>query len=510
MQKSRSFPHSLITWILVLSLSGVLPLCSPIKALAQNPQEWYQRGQRAVQEAKGLQALSQPAKNVILFIGDGMNLPTVTAARIFEGQIRGLKGEENILSFEKLPYVALSKTYCTNATVTDSAAAMTAIVTGVKTKDGVLSTGPMVTPHKASTVSGNELITMFEIAEQKGLSTGVVTTTRVTHATPAACYAHSPDRDWECDSDIKIADDPANSAFPDIARQLIEFPFGNGLEVALGGGRSWFTPNTAADPEYSGTFGKRKDGRDLTQEWLTKHPASSYVWNKSQFEAINPHTTSHLLGLFEPSHMKYEADRKKTGDEPSLSEMTGKAIDILSKNRKGFMLMVEGGRIDHAHHDNNGYRLLTDTVEFAKAVDVALKKTDLKDTLIVVTADHGHVLAIAGYPTRGNPILGKVVGNDYWGNPSNDYSKAADGLPYTTLVYGNGPGYTSPRQDLTGVDTTAPDYKQQAAVPMAGGSETHSGEDVAIYAGGPGAYLFHGVQEESYIFHAITEAMKLK
>lgn len=512
MGKSKAAKHSSVSCILVLILSLILPL-HPLKAGAESPQEWYQQGQQAVQAAKKLAQLPQPAKNVILMIGDGMNIPTVTAARIFEGQSLGKKGEEHLLSFEKLPHVALSKTYCTNSTVTDSAAAMTAIVTGVKTKDGVLSINQNVTPHKASTVSGNELITMFELAKQRGLSAGVVTTTRVTHATLAACYAHSPDRDWECDANIlnNLAKDGdvTNAQFPDIARQLIEFSYGNGLEVALGGGRSYFMRETDADPEYGSKKGLRKDGRDLTNEWLNK-PGASYVWNKAQFDAIDSASTKHLLGLFEPSHMKYEADRAgDTGGEPSLSDMTAKAIGILSKNKKGFMLMVEGGRIDHALHDNNGYRVVTDTVEFAKAVEVAIKKTDPKDTLIVVTADHGHVLAIAGYATRGNPILGKVVENDYFGNPSpsNVFALAGDNLPYTTLVFGNGPGYASPRTDLTAVDTTAPNYKQQAAVPM--GSETHSGEDVAIYAGGPGAHLFQGVQEQSYIFHAICAAMKI-
>jgi alkaline phosphatase len=505
MRKSRSWKNLPATWALVVCCA-----CLPFsKALAESPQDWYRQGQSAVRQARNLKINNRVAQNVILFIGDGMNLPTVTAARILEGQSLGKKGEEHVLSFEKLPYVALAKTYCTNAQVTDSAAAMTAIITGVKTKAGVLSVNQKVTPHKASTVPGNELLTLFEIAEQRGLSTGVVTTTTVTHATPAACYAHSPDRDWEGDADIKIADDPANAAFPDIARQLIEFPHGNGLEVALGGGRQFFLPETAPDPEYPAKFGKRKDGRNLTREWVHKYAGAAYVWNQAQFDAINPATTRHLLGLFEPSHMRYEKDRAQdAAGEPSLSAMTAKAIDILAKNRKGYVLMVEGGRIDHAHHDNNAYNALHDTVEFAKAVQVALDKTNPKDTLIVVTADHGHVMCFSGYPTRGNPILGKVVGNDYWGDPTTILSLGSDNLPYTTLLYGTGPGYKNPRPDLTAVDTTAPAYQQQAAVPR--GSDTHSGEDVAIYAGGPGAYLFHGVQEESYIFHAIQAAMQLK
>jgi alkaline phosphatase len=191
--------------------------------------------------------------------------------------------------------------------------------------------------------------------------------------------------------------------------------------------------------------------------------------------------------------------------------------------------MVEGGRIDHAHHLGNAYRALTDTIELSEAVRVALEKTDASDTLVLVTADHGHVLTVGGYPKRGNPILGIVVGNDAKGNPSDRPSLDALGLPYTTLGYHNGPGYTGanaiqpegPKQltyaipgqqgirrgrpDLTKFDTHDPDYLQESAVPML--SETHSAEDVPVYAGGPGAHLFHGVQEQSYLFHAIVEAL---
>ncbi|MFZ5453469.1 MAG: alkaline phosphatase [Thermodesulfobacteriota bacterium] len=505
MRKAPSWTNWLATCALTLSCA-----CLPFsQVLAESPQEWYRQGQLAVQQAQKRKINNRIAQNVIIFIGDGMNLPTVAAARILAGQSLGKKGEEHILSFEKLPHVALSKTYCTNAQVTDSAAAMTAIITGVKTKDGLLSVNQKVTPHKASTVPGNKLLTLLERAEKRGLATGVVSTTRITHATPGACYAHSPDRDWEGDADI-TSEDPANATFPDIARQLLEFPYGNGLEVALGGGRSSFQPETTPDPEYPTKFGKRKDGRDLTQEWVNRHQGSAYVWNKAQFDAINPAATRHLLGLFERSHMRYEKDRAQdAAGEPSLSEMTAKAIDILAKNRKGYVLMVEGGRIDHAHHANNAYHALHDTLEFARAVQVALDKTNPKNTLIVVTADHGHVLCFTGYPTRGNPILGLVTENDKWGKPTDPptLTRGADGLPFTTLLYGNGPGYVCPRPDLTGVDTSAPTYRQQSAVPWA--SDGHSGEDVPIYAGGPGAHLFHGVQEESYIFHAIMAAMKL-
>lgn len=169
---------------------------------AESRDQWYADGQRAVEAAKQLKANRGQAKNVILFVGDGMGVSTVTAARILEGQLRGESGEENSLSFERLPFVALSKTYSVNQQTADSAPTMTAIITGVKTDDGVISVDQNVVSGDHTTVKGNELPTFLELAEQAGLSTGVVSTARITHATPAAYYAHSPERDWEGDADL--------------------------------------------------------------------------------------------------------------------------------------------------------------------------------------------------------------------------------------------------------------------------------------------------------------------
>jgi len=529
---TTNFGKSIATLLLCTLFMGLTPAgihAQSVKRLESRDQ-WYADGRRAVEAAKRLRAQPGRAKNVILFVGDGMGIATVTAARILEGQKRGESGEENLLSFERLPYVALSKTYSVNQQTADSAPTMTAIITGVKTDDGIISVDQDVVFGDHTTVKGNELPTFLELAEKSGLSTGVVSTATVTHATPASCYAHSPNRNWESDANLSPA--ARQAGFPDIARQLVEFPYGNGLEVALGGGRSKFMPRGMADPEDAGLTGEREDGRNLVDEWLRKHPRSVYAWNKSQFDAADPRTTDRLLGLFERSQMKYEHDRPKDkAGEPSLTEMTSKAIDVLSKNRKGYFLMVEAGRIDHAHHDGNAYRALTDTIELSNAVKAALAKTDPRETLIIVTADHSHVLTMAGYPTRGNDILGKVIQNDERGNPARDYAKDRLGLPFTTLGYANGRGYTGAskdqpegpkryphagvehsgitrgRPDLTAVNTSDPDYMQEATVPLI--AESHGGEDVAIYAVGPGAHLIHGVQEQNVIFHVMMEALKM-
>jgi alkaline phosphatase len=490
--------------------------------------DWQAQGRAAVARARELTRDTGRARNVVLFVGDGMGIATVTAARILDGQLRGETGEENLLAFERLPYVALAKTYNTNQQVPDSAGTMTALVTGSKTRAGLISVSADVRVGDHVAAAGRELRTLFEEAEAKGLATGLVTTTTVTHATPAACYAHSPDRDWENDTLLTPAARAAG--FHDIARQLVEFSAGDGLEVALGGGRLHFLPADTPDPEYRDRKGARGDGRNLVDAWLAHAPGAAFVWNREQFLALDPAGAGPLLGLFEPSHMQWEAHRARDrAGEPSLAEMTELAIRRLSRHRGGFALMVEGGRIDHGHHAGSAYLALHDAVAFSAAVAAALRLVDLDETLVVVTADHSHVLAIAGYPTRGNPILGLVAENDDRGDPTGKPALDLQGLPYTTLGYLNGPGHTAAsdqqpagakrfphlpkrseagtaaRPDLTGADTAAPTYLQESAIPLP--SETHGGEDVAIYAGGPGAALFHGVQEQSYVYHAIRAAL---
>lgn len=462
---------------------------------------WMTQGEEALKSRLAAQAFPDKAKNVIIFIGDGMGISTVTAARIFDGQSRGESGEENMLSFEHFPHVALSKTYNHDAQVPDSAGTATAMLTGAKTRIGVLSIAHDQPRGQCAGSKAHHLQSLIEKAEIAGLSTGVVTTTRLTHATPGSTYAHAPSRDWEDDSEL--TDEARTEGCKDIARQFIEFPYGDGIDVAMGGGRRHFLPTTASDPEVSSKTGRRQDGRNLIEEWQAQHPDGVFAWNTNTFNQANAQTPK-LLGLFEQSHMKYEADRAEdSGGEPSLAEMTKKAVEILSQSDKGFVLMVEGGRIDHAHHGGNAHRALKDAQAFSEAVKAATDSIDLKETLIIVTADHSHVFTMAGYPVRGNPILGLVRSPEY----ANDAVQAKDGKPYTTLGYHNGPGAQSgERTDLTDIDTEHRDFQQQALVPTS--SETHGGEDVAIYATGAGSSLISGVMEQNVIYHIMNYALR--
>ena len=431
-----------------------------------------------------------PAKNVIFFLGDGMGPTTLTAARIYK------YGEEGNLQMQNLPYTARLKTYSNDAQTTDSAPSMAAYMTGVKMNNEVISMSAdttAVAPGKDSngnktvnnctTGNGTAATTLLELAKAQGKGTGSVTTTELTHATPAATFAHICHRDTQYEIAAQAV--PGGAGF--------NSALGDGVDVLMGGGANHWTP-------YSATNTKgRADGRDLTAELQTH--GYSYVTDKTALQTIDSSQTSKVLGLFsKTSHLAYELDRvaDSTNTQPSLAEMTAKAIDILSKNDKGYFLMVEGGRIDHALHGTNAKRALEDTVALDEAVKTALAKVDLTDTLIVVTADHDHTMTMNGYSAKGNPILGLVADKD--GNQATD----VDGRPYTTLVFGNGSNRPATRPDLTSEQVQADDYLQEAGIRLS--SETHGGGDVMLFADGAGANSFKGTMENTAVFSLVKSA----
>lgn len=545
----------------------------------ETPDMWFSGGQAFIKGQGSTKSSTRRAKNVISFVGDGMGISTITASRILEGELKGTAGpERNLLSFETFPNAALSRVYQWDQQTPDSAPTSTAIHTGYKSRDGMLSVLHTINRNECSAAVSSRLSakTIAEYAADLGKDVGLVSTAYISHATPAALYAHTSNRGWYSDTERDSTCDgsSANSVVAkadrvkDISLQLLEPSSSNlktRLKVAMGGGRWYLLPKTQFDPEYPTLAGKRSDGRDLTAEWVASSSGRSnakYVWNKNDFDAVTASNTDYLLGLFEPEHMNYEADRathdaaNNKGGEPSLTDMTLKALDILKKNKNGFFLHVEAGRIDHAHHSGNAKRALLDTVELSKAVSqtVDYLKTNglFEDTLIIVTADHSHTLTIAGYPHRGNPILGLVREVPRTDGSATALQKDAMLLPYTTLSYANGPGYlgsgtatisvsgasavfsaglksfrnsadgtglTTPaydsfgptksdngasRVDLTNVDTTALNFMQEAAVPF--NSETHGGEDVAIFAIGPWSHYVRGSMEQHYIFHVMAKA----
>lgn len=453
---------------------------------------WKNQAQNTLHEKLAQKLNTNRAKNVVFFLGDGLSIPTITAARIYQGQLANRTGEEEQLFFETFPYTGLSKTYCTDVQVADSACTATAYLSGVKTNVRCIgvSAAVKVADCEAAKIPANRPTSILKWAQDAGMATGIVTTTRVTHASPAGTYAHVPFRDMECDADVlkKSKLDPVSCNF-DIAKQLVYEEPGKDIKVIMGGGRNKFLPYNITLSKHE-INGSRLD-EDLVYRWkedkISKKANATYITNVNDLKSLNIDKVDYLLGLFAPEHLAYHLDNKK--DQPTLEEMTETAIKILQKNANGFFLFVEGGEIDIGHHENLAHKALDETVEFAKAIRKASEMTSEEDTLIVVTADHAHTMSMSGYPARGHDILGL-------------YSKGKDGLPYATLSYANGPGYhnqTSPgvRYNLANDDTDAINYTFPALVPKR--METHGGDDVAVYARGPWAHLFSGNYEQNYI-----------
>ena len=446
---------------------------------------------------------STPPKNVLFFLGDGMGLTTLTAARIYAA------GEDGSLTIDTLPESAFVKTYSADAQVTDSAPSMSAYMTGVKMNNEVISMTADTSAYNKTSFAdyvsgadstcpgsgnGSSVPTLLEIAKSKGLATGVVTTTRITHATPAATYSHICHRDGE--NTIAAQMVPGGSGY--------NSALGDGVDVVFGGGLRHFQPK--------GTTGSsRSDSRDLVAEM--KKAGYSFAGSRSDFDALP--TSGKLLGLFTSSHMSYDLDRD-SAKEPSLAEMTTRAIDQLKGNQAGMFLMVEGGRIDHALHETTARKALQDTVAFDNAIKAAIDKMQaldpgLKNTLIVVTADHDHTLVLNGYAARtgktsdSNPgVLGLL--RSY---VDGLLSKDTGGNPFTIIGFGNGENRQATRTALTDAQVFDKTYHQEATIPVAAGSETHGGADVFLGAIGKGAESFTGVIENTAVFGLIRNAMGL-
>ncbi|XP_052860805.1 membrane-bound alkaline phosphatase-like [Anopheles cruzii] len=434
-----------------------------------------------------------------MFLGDGMSIATVAMARVYAG------GEEKPLFFEGFPFVGMSKTYCVNYQVADSACTATAYLTGVKGNYETIGVNAHVPVRDCEAARNRSTHTssIGQWAMDAGKDAGIVTSTRVTHASPAGMYAHIAFRDWE--DDYWVKQDGCNpDTVDDIAEQLVYGETAPKLRVILGCGRREFLDrNVGVDPETGGP-GYRSDGRNLINEWMKNGPVGenrTFVWKRSDLLAVNPHRTDRLLGMFEPGHCAYNLDRvhKNLHEEPTLSEMVDKATDILSTNPNGFFLFVEGGRIDHGHHDNLAKYAIDETVEFDKAIQLARSKFSEEDTLIVVTADHSHSVSFAGYPNRGNDIFGTS-------------GTGSDGLPYMTISYANGRGFYThvdaekgSRADVRELDNFNEDnFPFPAMLPV--DLETHGGEDVGVYASGPWSHLFSGSYEQNVIPHIMAYA----
>ncbi|OWU66449.1 alkaline phosphatase [Marinibacterium profundimaris] len=488
------------TLSLVAMLAGTTAMAQD---LPQQSSTWFTDAQATLETHLARTPNTGTAKNVIVLVADGNGVGTNYATRIFMGQQNGALGEEWVMPYETPEFhSALVKTYNINAQTPDSAPTAGALNTGVKQRFNLINLGEDAIHDDCSTVEGNELTLFSEIVSDAGKSVGIVSTARITHATPAAVYAKTANRNWE-DS---VPEDC--TAQVDIAQQLLNAMEAGTIDFAMGGGGRYFLPEGV---ELGGLTGRRADGLNLVER--ATGLGAQFATDQASFEALDLAADSPILALYENSHMMYEADR---ADEPSLAEMTKAAIEYLSQNENGYYLEVEAGRVDHANHAGNAYRTLTDGVAFAEAAAMADELTNDEDTLIIVTADHEHAIAFNGYCGRGSDILGLCMGVSQTGVEHDGTPlTAADGKPYTVMGYLNGAGsvlieqedgsYSGERPEVSQDEATDIDYLQQALIPMS--SETHSGVDVAVYAKGPWAHLVDGTLEQNYIFHVMNHAV---
>ncbi|WP_425446358.1 alkaline phosphatase [Dethiothermospora halolimnae] len=293
-------------------------------------------------------------KYVFYFVGDGLGASQRQFAEIFLQEKTGDKSKKLLIN--SLPVAGINTTYSSDSLITDSAAAGTALATGHKTNNKVISQTP----------DGRDLKTLVEGAEEKGMATGIITSTRLTHATPATFASHNESR--------------YN------ANEIAEEYLDSGVEFFAGGGYRHFVPEG-----WKWGKSKREDSRNLLEEFSQKGYKVFESDNKTEdFRNYIPNKEDKVIATFDYSHLPYEIDRVNDNKTPSLAEITQKGIDVLSKYKDGFFMMVEGGRIDHACHANDPVGAIHDTLAFDNAVKKAYDfyKKHPKETLIVVVGDH--------------------------------------------------------------------------------------------------------------------------
>ena len=453
------------------------------------------------------------AKNVILIIGDGMSVAHRTAARMLSKQIENghYSGE---LAMDDMAHMAMVSTSALDSIVTDSASSMSAYTTGHKTCGGAM--GVYCASNK-SQFEHPRVETLAELVKRDlGLAVGIVTTTEVVDATPAAMVAHTVSR----------------TTRNEIAAML----FDAAPDVLMGGGRAYFQPGAT-----SGS--KRQDEIDYVARFRERGYGYASTATEMMQAARDP-SAERLLGLFHPSNMDGVLDRRLTKggsvkaypDQPDLPDMVRSAIDVLSRKPEGFVLMVESGRIDQFSHALDWERAVYETILLDNAVKVAKDWVGGRnDTLIVVVADHGHPVSIIGTIDDARPgtrLRDKMAIYDakfpnYPPPDSDGYPASVDVSKRLAFIFGGVPEHCS-----SGKPTANPDWPTQPAknskeyvanekfcsggatrilgnLPnmIAGG--VHAADDVILTADGPGSDQFRGHMENTRVFRAIAIALGL-
>ncbi len=410
----------------------------------------------------------QSAKNIILFIADGMGFNSISAARYYK-KPHAIQW----LHIESFPQIGIVRTHAAYDRVTDSAAAATAMAIGCKTNHGVLGyCSTSQTKIDTKTIRKN----LFEIAFENNKNLGIITTTHVGDATPAAFYARSSSR----------------KNFQEITKQLLD----SKLSFILGGGRKSFYPSTWEDPE-SKEKGERKDELNLIKSLEKK--GWKYVESQKQLIALKPTESLPVIGLFEYENMQYELDRKSDQlGEPSLTEMVEWGTKYLQakkiSEKNGFFLVVESGRIDHAAHYNYGAHYLSEILQLDESVKKADSLTNDQDTLIIVVSDHETGgFSFNGYDSSPFKSVLSPLGN------VTDPKTISTRRKRSIITWATGPGH---------LDVSNKNDKSQQKSAHLMNKATHTASDVPIMAKGINSELFTGFMDNTHIFSKLNQILR--
>ncbi len=459
-------------------------------------------------------AAEPKAKNVIFFLGDGLSVAHRTAARIMS---RGMtEGKANgRLNMDDLDRMAFIGTSSTEAIATDSANTMSAYMTGHKSAVNAIG---VYADRTADPFDDPKVETLVEaLRRQTSKSVGIVTTSELQDATPAALFSHTRRRAEKAAINTQIFDLKP--------------------EVILGGGSAYFLPQSVAGS-------KRKDDTDHVAGF--KDAGYTLATTKGELEAAAGSNTGKVLGLFHTGNMDTTLDREflkkgtveKFPEQPGLVDMTKAAIGQLEKNAEGFVLVVEGANIDKMSHPLDWDRAVVDTIEFDKAIGVAREFAEKNpDTLIVVTGDHTHGVSIIGTVDDEKPgdQMREKVGTYAEAGFPNYVDSNGDGYPDSVdvsrrlfLAANNGPDHYEtfrPKLDGPFVPAIQDENKKYIAneaykdvpgavfvegnIPREGDTGVHAVDDVVLQATGPGSENFKGYMEQSDVYRVLADALAL-
>lgn len=397
----------------------------------------------------------QAPKNAVFLIVDGMGPAHITAARLYND------GPDTPLHLESLSTVGIARTHSTSDFVTDSASSATALASGVKTYNHAIG---LTDPHQTSSGESEKIVTLIDLTEQKGMRTGLITNTSITHATPAAFYAHVPHRRMEFE----------------IAEQLAS----RNIDLILGGGLDFFLPK--------GEGGLRTDGRNLLKEMEDR--GYLVITSYKKLASLRPENIEQkVIALLDQNHLSYESDRKE--EELSFAELMDFSLRYL-RARGRFFLAAESGRVDHASHRNQIRRTLDEMLAMDKSVERILKET--RDTLFVLTSDHETGgLALSGYAPHQF-----ASGENLFKNYQRDYSNPNSRHGFVS--WASGPGYGRPLV----VDESDPHPVHPAVYPAR--MAYHTAVDVPVLAHGPKSKKFGGFMDNTEIAKRLMKSLRLK